>query len=735
MIIVEDTTESEGEPMRAKSKGAAAAARGAAPLPAPAGHPKAALEEAKRGKGGGGGASSSGQQQGTGKSAADPAAVAPAGVAVGAAAPPAGKGGKKRKRLQPEVGGASGGYQGLEAHFDTPPPESTLESWVAAETRAAEFSRMAEAAAAPTSSAAAGGGDSGGGSGGGGGGAGGSFLDDALTQSEGRKGPKANPAAALSSTQKEDPLVLSLVRAAAPPLEKYARIPSKHLQQQQQQSSGAAQSAGGERVRLLVKQGGEAHLYGHPRAAAVSGFGGGGACCGACGCPTTLSHAYAMLHKLGLGGMGVGGGGGASSMTAAASLPTAAKAKALQALGGAISLLEAARAELAFVLAGGEVGEGAAPAAGSSSSSSSAGAAAAAPAASTSAAAAGGLWNAGAAPLSQSPFHEPSMVGESQQGLQPLSVICSQASYLEVAVEGAEEAPSAAAATAAAAAAAPLLPAGVTLFIGGLPQGVRAALDTSRPDWRDSLCFIHALQAADLAQGVERLKESLSGAESASGGSGGLAERTFLAFAERQLRMSAGSPGSAGACSPGALLDMLEEEVGQQAAAQSVSAARGGGGSSSSSGSSAAAAAVAPGALVSPGFDSMASPELHSWAQGFGLRVSGRDRGGLVADVRDAFVAGSEEGGTGAPTPAAAAAEGGAVAPEGAEWSTSAPRTGPERLAQAIKGSPSLYEAVLFMQPIPLRLLKALAKEAGLDTENLEADLKQLKVLVSQAYV
>ena len=82
-----------------------------------------------------------------------------------------------------------------------------------------------------------------------------------------------------------------------------------------------------------------------------------------------------------------------------------------------------------------------------------------------------------------------------------------------------------------------------------------------------------------------------------------------------------------------------------------------------------------------------------------------------------------------------AAAEGGAVAPEGAEWSTSAPRTGPERLAQAIKGSPSLYEAVLFMQPIPLRLLKALAKEAGLDTENLEADLKQLKVLVSQAYV
>ena len=55
-----------------------------------------------------------------------------------------------------------------------------------------------------------------------------------------------------------------------------------------------------------------------------------------------------------------------------------------------------------------------------------------------------------------------------------------------------------------------------------------------------------------------------------------------------------------------------------------------------------------------------------------------------------------------------------------------------DKLALLIKSVPSLHEAVLFLQPIPLRVVLGLARAAGLRTATLEADLRVLGIATRQ---
>ena len=55
-----------------------------------------------------------------------------------------------------------------------------------------------------------------------------------------------------------------------------------------------------------------------------------------------------------------------------------------------------------------------------------------------------------------------------------------------------------------------------------------------------------------------------------------------------------------------------------------------------------------------------------------------------------------------------------------------------DKLALLIKSVPSLHEAVLFLQPIPLRVVLGLARAAGLRTATLEADLRALGIATRQ---
>ena len=299
------------------------------------------------------------------------------------------------------------------------------------------------------------------------------------------------------------------------------------------------------------------------------------------------------------------------------------------------------------------------------------------------------------------------MIGDSQSRLEQLSGIDSQASMVAEQPQQHAEARAAAAGPSSSSSSSSSSLAltssaaeQVEEFTATLSAAERALLREEKADWRVSLGFIASLGPTDLLSGAQTLRQQEAAAQGEGEGSGpSTASAIFLRFAEHRLSKLGGKADS----------------------------------SSSSSSTGVPPPAPPPLPQSSPGFDGMNSPELHSWAASFGLKAKGRVREELVVDVREAFAADTQgEGGGGE---AAVQQQQGEGMGEGEgeeeqeeEQEGAVSLSSAEKLALVVKTSPSVHEAVLFMQPVPLRLVQGLATAAGLGTGTLAADLKALGV-------